>query len=199
MPSVASDRLEATGSPSLALGSERFRRSPGGENAEDLLDQPVERLFRERILAPYKAKGCVYLKEARHSFFAKRFVSRAHFSIAESCYIDSTGHFNAVELNICSNQLFYLLWADVIRRERSSAVQHWRQEDFSEAQLPKMLIVRLNSNFRRAIDATNFYAEGAIEQVRVLAEGKMAFVRGWAKFWDDNDGLAKCEIDWALL
>jgi hypothetical protein len=25
--------------------------------------------------------------------------------IAESCYIDSTGHFNAVEFQICANQL----------------------------------------------------------------------------------------------
>ena len=44
----------------------------------------------------------------------KLIVGKGRFSIPESCYIDDTGHFNAVEFNICYNQLAYVLFAGVI-------------------------------------------------------------------------------------
>ncbi|MGW6540873.1 FcoT family thioesterase [Streptomyces sp. NPDC055051] len=37
------------------------------------------------------------------------------FTIPEPCYIDDTGHFNAVEFNICYNQLAYYTLAAMIR------------------------------------------------------------------------------------
>ena len=44
----------------------------------------------------------------------KLITGKGRFSIPESCYIDSTGHFNAVEFNICYNQLAYVLFAGCI-------------------------------------------------------------------------------------
>ena len=41
--------------------------------------------------------------------------AKGRFSIPDSCYIDDTGHFNAVEFNICFNQLAYVPSASASR------------------------------------------------------------------------------------
>lgn len=162
---------------------------------------PVEPSFVQHVLSPYAGKSCVYLKSAVHSFAGKGPTTQATFSIPESCYIDSTGHFNAVELNICYNQMFYLLWADGVRRRLIAEVPNWDVDVFKERQLPGMLIVRLESDFRRPIDPTDFRAEGHIERVRALGKSpkKMLFVCTHATFADANGGLANAEVDFAVV
>src|SRR5882724_11344285 len=71
------------------------------------------------ILKPYRPHAR-YLRSAQITHFRdkaaegiaanKGLVTAAgRFSIPESCYIDDTGHFNAVEFNICYNQLAYVM------------------------------------------------------------------------------------------
>jgi hypothetical protein len=163
----------------------------------------VEPSFIHRTLSPYASKGCVYQRTAVHSFHEDKHShgTQATFSIPDSCYIDSTGHFNAVELNICSNQMYYVLWADIIRRREIQEIADWGEEDFKARQLPGMLIVRLSSEFRKPIDARNFEANGHIERMRVMgkAPNRTLFLRTRATFTDQNDGLARCEIDFAIF
>jgi FcoT-like thioesterase domain len=160
----------------------------------------VEPDFLQHILSPYAAKDCIYLKSARN-FFGSTISTRAKFSIPESCYIDSTGHFNAVELNICYNQMFYVLMADAILRRQVPELAGWSNEDFKQQQLPAMLIVRVNSEFRAPINPREFSGEAIVDRVRFLGKGprpKM-YVRTHATFQDASGGLAKAQIDFAIV
>jgi hypothetical protein len=163
-------------------------------------DLPVEESFIQDILSPYQGKSCIYLKGAVHSF-NKKASTQARFSIAESCYIDSTGHFNSVELNICYNQMFYLLWADGVRRRLIPEVSEWDVRTFKERQLPGMLIARMRSGFRRPIDPAEVYAEGHIDRVRVLGKPPRStlFLHTHATFSDALGGIAHGEADFAIV
>jgi hypothetical protein len=177
--------------------------SSGSVSAPVSEEVSVDDSFIQRTLSPYARKGCIYQRTAVHCFHsdAVSHASYSTFSIPDSCYIDSTGHFNAVEMNICVNQMFYVLWADVVRRRKVAEAAHWTEEDFKIRQLPGMLIVRIQSEFRRPIDPTGFRAEGRFERVRAVGSGKkrMIFLRARASFTDDNSGLARGEVDFALL
>jgi hypothetical protein len=167
------------------------------------VEVPVEAGFIEKTLRPYAAKSCIYQKSAVHSFHSDSLShgTRATFSIGDSCYIDSTGHFNAVELNICANQMYYVLWADIIRRKQIGEVAHWTERDFESRQLPGMLIVKIESEFRRPIDPRDFRGEGRIERMRVVGSGarRTLFMRTRASFTDNASGLARCTVDFAIF
>ena len=163
--------------------------------------QGVDGEFVRRVLKPYVSKNCVYLKSCAHSFEASVPQTRASFSIPESCYIDSTGHFNAVELNICYNQMFYVLWADGVHRRLIREAVDWDLAEFGKRQLPNMLIVKVQSSFKRAIDPRAFQAVGQIDRVRAIRERekKLLFVKTHATFSDASGGLARAEVDFALV
>jgi hypothetical protein len=185
-----------------SLATERhLANEPAPNVTEEHVD--LEPSFIERTLNPYAAKKCIYLKSAAHSFHSGSVMygTRATFSIPDSCYIDSTGHFNAVELNICANQMYYVLWADIVRRKKMPEAVHWTEQHFKARQLPGMLIVRMESEFRKPIDAADFSAEGCITRVRFIGSGnkKTLFLRTQATFRDEHAGLARCEIDFALF
>jgi hypothetical protein len=65
-------------------------------------------------------------------------------AIPESCYIDDTGHFNAVEFNICFNQLAYVLFgkcvdAGILQKLRHEKVNVISFPDYKLHRLPSML------------------------------------------------------------
>ncbi|NET17718.1 MAG: hypothetical protein F6K08_35290 [Okeania sp. SIO1H6] len=81
--------------------------------------EQIDEKLIQRTLSPYSNKGTIYLQEARRVFKVgdsicsdvnsdKKYLVMGQFSIGESCYIDDTGHLNAVEFNICYNQLLYV-------------------------------------------------------------------------------------------
>ena len=79
--------------------------------------QTLEPRFVSKVLAPY-FEHTTYLKEAtmirratHGSEKPRDLVAAGEFHIGQSCYIQSTGHFNAVEFNICFNQLAYVTYA----------------------------------------------------------------------------------------
>ena len=96
----------------------------------------------DRVLTPYKTT-CRYLLDATVRYpRAARSIAAASgtFSIPESCYIASTGHFNAVEFNICYNQIVYFSIAKAVQERLSPAFEGWTLEDFWRRQLPDIRI-----------------------------------------------------------
>ena len=84
-------------------------------------DTTVTRVFASdedllpRVLTPYK-DHCRYLLTAEVSALPGGLSRvRSTFAIAESCYIDDTGHLNAVEVNIAYNQMMYYLVAKSVK------------------------------------------------------------------------------------
>jgi hypothetical protein len=164
--------------------------------------------FIDRILVPYK-ENVKYLQRAHIVAYqqpglspvtAKDLVTiEGTFSIPESCYIDNTGHFNAVEFNICYNQLAYVLFAASIKSGiLQSLVPYWDEkvnmsfESFLRNQLSSMMIVKIEGNFLRAIDAREFTAKLSIQ--RILWAGDTPFVHTRISFSDDGKGKSSGSV-----
>ena len=134
--------------------------------------------FLARMLRPYQPTGTVYLRSAtvRDTCLSNPapptralFSTSGVFSIGSSCYIQATGHFNAVEFLICYNQLAYstfgyLIQSGVFRngtptrlpQECREMVSKISMERFLDHQLSSMLILKCTTRFREPINARSF-------------------------------------------
>src|SRR6185437_12588121 len=127
---VASSGKKACGTGACSGMCKRFAAPAGvpakaAEPAADQFPLAIPSKLAAEILKPYR-QNATYLKSAEitqvcdKSTIApgtqdQRLVTgKGCFAIPESCYIDDTGHFNAVEFNICYNQLAYVLFAGCI-------------------------------------------------------------------------------------
>jgi hypothetical protein len=159
---------------------------------------PVEHSFIQQVLTPYAGRDCVYLKSASTATVYPGPSIHATFAIPVSCYIDSTGHFNAVEFNICYNQMTYVLLADCVRRGAIPQLSDWSIQQFFERQLPDVLITRYQCRFRRAIDSASFWAEVHFQRI-THERGKPIYLQTVATFFDGKHGLAEAEVELAIV
>ncbi|MBE7173536.1 MAG: hypothetical protein INR73_23390 [Williamsia sp.] len=168
----------------------------------------ISAAFIARILKPYR-ENAKYLKSACILDYFEPSCgqegSKDHnelvtiegsFTIPESCYIDDTGHFNAVEFNICFNQLAYVLFGKCIQ----SGIFHrivfdWEQrvnlsyESFLRYQLSSMFIAKIEGNFFRPLDSKNFKARLTIH--RIMWTAQTAFVYTKISYQDERAGRSK--------
>lgn len=161
----------------------------------------------DRVLAPYR-DNCRYLKSAEISLAAPSMIdgaaiARCEFGIDESCYIDDTGHFNAVEFNICYNQMFYYLIARGVQDRLFAPFDGWTMQDYWDRQLPNILITKLSSSYRRPINSRKFSGEIQLERVVQRgrgggADGQIILVDTTCRFWDDNGGDCRGDVKIAI-
>lgn len=164
----------------------------------------VTQEFISDVLKPYKPH-VQYLKSAELTHFTDKTCTapqskevglirgKGRFSIPCSCYIDDTGHFNAVEFNICFNQLAYVLFgkcldADILKNLRleGGSVSF---ADFKRHQLASMLIVSIESRYYKMLKSDDFTAELAIN--RISASGGAYFCFTSITFGDAEGVKAK--------
>ncbi len=170
----------------------------------EILEKIDDELIR-RTLTPYAEKGTVYLKEASTNAFkssdtvshtlkiGESYIVKGEFSISESCYIDDTGHFNAVEFNICYNQLFYVAIAHACSQKRLNYLQDLTLDEFYIKQLPNIYITHLESHYKRVIDSDEFSGIFRIEKIKRIR--KMIILKTRIEFVDKNEGLAYGKVD----
>lgn len=153
-----------------------------------------------KVLRPYHGKDCEYLKSAKVQKQADRVVGCGEFGIKESCYIDDTGHFNAVEFNICYNQIMYYVIAKAVKDGLMAEFTDWTLDDYWQRQLPDVLISRINSNFKRPINARHFFGEIEFVQSN-LRTGKrpILFLNTVIRFYDEFGGYGEGEVGLALV
>lgn len=182
-------------------------------NTDSRIQMPMEisDAFIARILKPYR-ENAKYLKSACILDYCEPFSDPAPekghdelvtiegtFSIPESCYIDDTGHFNAVEFNICFNQLAYVLFGKCIQ----SGIFHrvvfdWEQrvnlsyESYLKYQLSSMFIARIEGNFLKPLDAKDFKARLTIN--RIMWTAQTAFVHTKISYGDKKSGRSKGSV-----
>lgn len=157
------------------------------------------RSLLELALLPYKPH-CRYLLRAtakRGASGAPLLEAEGDFSIAESCYIADTGHFNAVEFNICYNQLAYYLLAEIIQNGWVPSLSNWEMSDFRQRQLPGCLILQFHSSFHKPLDARFF--KGKIEVTRVAVKQGTVFMKTFCEFEDVHGASCKGEAFIAIL
>ncbi|MET8046010.1 FcoT family thioesterase [Streptosporangium sp. NPDC005286] len=174
---------------------------------EEAVVSPNDPDLMAQVLKPYK-ENCRYLKAA--DLFQQvtdtgetRLYILCELGIDESCYIDDTGHFNAVEYNISFNQMMYYIIAKIIKERASSAFEEWTLEDFWKKQLPDILIVDYHAFFRRPISSSRYFGELEITDIikRDDSSGTqpLVFVDFACRFWGENGGRARGNVRMALL
>ena len=164
--------------------------------------------FLAEVLRPYRPNAR-YLKAAHITHFRDKADHDAPvgtglmngtgtFAIPESCYIDDTGHFNAVEFNICFNQLAYTLFAKCVhdglmQKLRLGKVEVISFPEFKQHQLPSMLIVSIEGvRFFKQLKSDAFSGEFALE--RVAPVGAAWFFFTTVRFADSEGVKAKGSI-----
>ncbi len=173
--------------------------TPLTESADHRKVIPVSSDIMDLALGPY-FPDCRYVKNAKVSygtFPEKQLIPHdlkisATLSIPRSCYIESTGHFNAVEFNICFNQLGYVLFAHSIRTGLMRPFASWNDETFRRKQLPDVLIVGIENYFRKEIDATRFTAVSHLYYMKVARN--QVFTKWAIQFSDEKGGSAGGEV-----
>lgn len=122
------------------------------------------------VLRPYR-QACQYLTTAVLELAPDRMPTvSGDFEIGDSCYIDDTGHFNAVEFNMCYNQLAYYPIAKSVQEALLPAMRHWTIEDFWRLQLPDILITDFRSTFKRKMRGKPF--SGSVSLTDIARVGK---------------------------
>ena len=113
------------------------------------------------------------------------------FAIPESCYIDDTGHFNAVEFNICFNQLAYVIFgkavdAGILEKLRAEKVDVPSFADFKRHQLPSMVIVSMESRYFKQLRSADFGGNLAINKISSVGGAWFFFT---TVSFSDQDGV----------
>ena len=91
------------------------------------------------------------------------------FSIPESCYIDDTGHFNAVEFNICYNQLAYTMFGKCFETRVVPKLRFLTLPQYRKHQLQSCFIVSLESRFLQQLNGKDFRGELVLNKLSWVA------------------------------
>lgn len=150
--------------------------APTPESAKSRVAVPLDVALLDRVLRPY-LPHCRYVRAARFEHAGSACTPTAgdpsswlrldaQCGIEQSCYIESTGHFNAVELNITYNQMLYLCLAAALRANVLPPPA-WSYDEFLRRQLPDVLIADYQARFRRPMRSSRY--RGWVEIRSVLA------------------------------
>ena len=163
----------------------------------------------ERVLQPYRS-NCRYVLGASLEHPGDRRPPRPDdpqswvavhgpCAIPASCYIDDTGHFNAVELNISYNQMLYAGLAAVAERGLIAELRHWDLEAFFRHQLPDVLIIDYHARFPRPLDPRAFRGRFEIREVIDKPHKNMVLLRTVCHVRSEPDGHAEASVVIALV
>ncbi|MEO7734080.1 MAG: FcoT family thioesterase [Kofleriaceae bacterium] len=168
------------------------------------VEVPVE-LFRS-ILSPYRT-GCRYLQQMWIDFYGEAteaagavggaIVGRGQFSIPESFYIDDTGHFNAVEFNLCYNQIAYIYLAYCADRKLIPAMREVDLAYYRRQQLGGILIAKFSSSFHSRMAAERFWGEVSLP--RTDERKRLWLLDTHIRYWDDAQGRSEGDVLLAFL
>ncbi|CAM2929187.1 hypothetical protein BST27_11670 [Mycobacterium intermedium] len=161
---------------------------------------PIEEHLLVKVLEPYAYKGCRYLIDANYKATPDSVLAYGNFSINEPAYIRATGHFNAVELIMCFNQLAYSAFAPAVLNEEIPELRGWSISDYFDFQLPSMLIKNTASRFKQMIHAQRFSARMLCHNFEVI-ERRLRYlqIQCGIEFWDEYGGSASGEVELAVL
>jgi len=201
--------LEARPAGSVMI-SRAAQRPPRADGYACALPMDISEAFVADMLSPYRPNAR-YLKSAQITRFVDAsappekaargtglMTGIGRFAIAESCYIDATGHFNAVEFNICYNQLAYAVFgkciqAGILHRIRHDKVDAISFPEFKRHQLPSMLIVAIEGvRFFKELKSDSF--RGQLTLDRAVPVGKAWFFFTTIAFSDAEGVKAKGSV-----
>jgi hypothetical protein len=108
------------------------------------------------------------------------------FSIPESCYINDTGHFNAVEFNICYNQLAYAMFGKCFETRVVPKLRFLTLPQYREHQLQSCFIISLESRYLQQLNSKAFRGELILNKLSWVAGVLFCFT---SIAFSDGDGV----------
>lgn len=163
---------------------------------EDLRDDVA---LLDRTMSPYASKGTIYLKNATVERRGDIVVGAGDLGFQQSCYIEETGHFNAVEFIISYNQLIYYTLAASVRDGLLPQMSNWDLADYWERQLPSVLISKMATRFRQPINSRNYRGLLTITDIEFRERSRpLIALQTTVEFSDDGIGSALGDIEIAL-
>lgn len=170
------------------------------EIKQNIVRTSIEDSFVQKVMKPYRT-NTTYLQSAEFVQKPEEGLSgltmEGVFNIPESCYIDDTGHFNAVEYNICYNQIGYVFLGHCIKHGLIPALSAYDEATFFEKQLSNILIVKIASSYKKPINPKQFYGTYGIKSAMV--KSKCVFLETYCNFHDEGVGKSQGEVLLALL
>lgn len=107
-------------------------------------------------------------------------VADGDFASQPPWYIRDTGHFNALEFNICYNQLAFVLVRHCVELGLNSTLSdHLPREEFVQRMLPSLVILRYSVIFDRPMQAATF--TGRLGLLKVVNKMQRLFLQ--TRFW----------------
>jgi hypothetical protein len=172
-------------------------RTSQASAAECLQDDTV---LLDRTMTPYARKDTVYLKQATVVSLGDIIVCTGDLGFAHSCYIEETGHFNAVEFIISYNQLIYYTLAASVRDQLIPELSGWTMDDYWQRQLPSVLISKMTTRFRQPINSRSYRGVLKITDVEFRHRSRPALaLQTTIEFTDDAAGNALGELEIVLV
>jgi len=153
-----------------------------------------------RTMAPYAGKDTIYLKRATVECRGDNIVGTGDFGFQQSCYIEETGHFNAVEFIISYNQLIYYTLAASVRDGLIPQLSNWDLTDYWARQLPSVLISKIATRFRQPINSRAYRGMLTITDIEFRERSRpLIALQTAVEFSDDGIGSALGDIEIALI
>lgn len=164
---------------------------------EDLRDDVA---LLDRTMTPYAGKNTVYLKRAAAERRGDSVFGTGDFGFQQSCYIEETGHFNAVEFIISYNQLIYYTLAASVRDGLIPQLSNWDLADYWQRQLPSVLISKMATRFRQPINSRSYRGVLTITDIEFRERSRpMIALQTNVEFSDDEIGSALGDVEIALI
>ncbi|HEU5356833.1 MAG TPA: FcoT family thioesterase [Actinocrinis sp.] len=177
--------------------------APGAESeteTETVQRYPDDADLLSQVMAVYKPE-CRYLLSAGFERCGEpsqggRVSVRGRFRIPESCYIADTGHFNAVEFNICYNQMIYFTIAKAVKEAAMWPLAQWNLAQFYHHQLPDMFITDYRATFRRHMRGREFWGELDVVDAmqRDGGNGPLTILSTLSRFGEDKTPSCRGEV-----
>ncbi|OYN76044.1 FcoT family thioesterase [Mycolicibacterium sphagni] len=165
--------------------------------AEYLHDDSV---LLNRTMTPYVGKDTVYLKHATVARRENLIVGTGELGFDRSCYIEETGHFNAVEFIISYNQLIYYTLAASVRDHLIPELSSWTMDDYWQRQLPSVLISKMSTRFRQPINSRSYRGVLTITDIEFRQRSRpLLALQTTIEFSDDGVGSAVGELEIVLV
>jgi hypothetical protein len=183
----------------MTIASADVRSIPGTPPNSGIV---VDTAFITKVLAPYRV-NCRYLRSVKIRFDDldnatwETMVAIGEFAIDQSCYIDDTGHFNAVEFNICYNQLAYVHLAYCIAHGIMPALADFDADTFASKQLSNFLIANINSSYHAELNPRHFFGEVRVTSAR--CRSKYAILKTNCMFSDEANGRSDGDVKLVVL
>lgn len=90
----------------------------------------------------------------------------SRLGVAKPWYCDSTGHLNAVELNLAFNQMMYITIGEAITAELITELSDYDRRIFLKKYWPDFLITKVESEFKAPLHVDAFSAALRITKIK---------------------------------